>query len=145
LIASSTRPHGRIPIKKERSQRAVAVLELLTGLGISLFWVGFFTVGLAPENPPTGYFVYEHSFPLPDSILALALIIAALLLLKGKPLGRSVSLAAAGGLIFLGTVDFFFNIQNGMYAISALDTLLNGFINLWCVGFGVFLFFRFRN
>jgi hypothetical protein len=131
-------------MRKERSPKAIAVLELLTAIGIILFWVGFFTVGLAPENPPAGYFVYEHSFPLPDSILALGLIIAALLLLKGKPLGRSLSLVAAGGLIFLGLIDFSFNIQNGMYAISALDAVLNGFINLWCVGFGAALFIRFR-
>lgn len=128
---------------EERSWKTIAVLELITALGIILFWVGFFTVGLAPENPPAGYFVYEHSFPLPDSILALALIVAALLLLKGKSLGRSVSLVAAGGLIFLGVVDFSFNIGNGMYAISVLDAVLNGFINLWCVGFGAVLLFRF--
>lgn len=132
-------------MKKKRLKRVIAVLQLLTGVGIILFWVGFFTVGLAPENPPVGYFAFEHSFPLPDSILALALIIAALLLLKGNPLGRPVSLAAAGGLVFLGMVDFSFNVQNGMYSGLVIDTVLNGFINLWCVGFGVFLFFRFRN
>jgi hypothetical protein len=131
-------------MRKERSPKAIAVLELLTAIGIILFWVGFFTVGLAPKNPPPGYFVYEHSFPLPDSVLALGLITAALLLLNGKSLGRSLSLVAAGGLIFLGVIDFSFNVQNGMYAISALDAILNGFINLWCVGFGAALFFRFR-
>jgi hypothetical protein len=100
-------------------------------------------VGLAPENPPEGYFVFEHSFPLPDSALALTLIAAAVLLLHGKPLGRALSLVSAGGLLFLGIVDFSFNIQNGMYSGPALDTVLNAFINLWCVGFGAFLVFRF--
>ncbi len=127
----------------KRSPKMIAVLELITAFGIILFWIGFFTVGLAPVNPPFGYFVYEHSFPLPDSVLALILITAAVLLLNGKPLGRSISLVAAGGLIFLGVVDFSFNIQNGMYATSTLDAILNGFINLWCVGFGAALFFRF--
>lgn len=131
-------------MQKARSNKSIAVLELITALGIILFWVGFFTVGLAPVNPPFGYFVYEHSFPPPDSILALILIGAAVLLLTRQPLGRTLSLVAAGGLIFLGVVDFSFNIQNGMYAISALDAVLNGFINLWCVGFGVALFLRFR-
>ncbi len=128
---------------KELSEKTVAVLELVTGLGIILFWVGFFTVGLAPANPPDGYFIYEHSFPPPDSALALTLIASAVLLMRGKPLGRPLSLVAGGGLIFLGVIDFSFNIQNGMYAISALDALLNGFINLWCVGLGAFLVFRF--
>ena len=130
-------------MKKERSEKTVAVFELITAFGIILFWIGFFTVGLAPKNPPDGYFIYEHSFPLPDSIFATILIAAALLLSKGKPLGRSLSLVAAGGLIFLGVVDFSFNIQNGVYALSVLDLVLNAFINLWCVGFGAFLFFRF--
>ncbi len=132
-------------MEKERSQKATAVLELLTGLGIILFWVGFFTIGLAPENPPAGYFVYEHSFPLPDCLLAITLIVSAVLLLKGRPLGRTLSLVAAGALIFLGLLDFSFNIQNGMYAASVLDTILNVFINLWCVGFGAFLLVRFAN
>ncbi len=128
---------------KERPPKTVALLELVTGLGIILFWVGFFTVGLAPETPPAGYFVFEHSFPPPDTILALALIAAGVLNLRGKPLGRTLSLVAAGGLIFLGLVDFSFNIQNGMYAISTLDAVLNGVINFWCVAFGSFLFVRF--
>ena len=128
---------------EERSQKTVAVLELITAIGIILFWVGFFTVGLAPANPPDGYFVYEHSFPLPDAVLALTLIIAAVLLLRGSDLGRTLSLAAAGGLVFLGVIDFSFNVQNGMYAISVVDAILNGFINLWCAAFGVFLVVRF--
>jgi hypothetical protein len=131
-------------VGKRRSETTVAVLELITAVGIILFWIGFFTVGLAPANPPEGYFVYEHSFPMPDSVLALILIAAAVSLFRGKPLGRSLSLVAAGGLIFLGVIDFSFNIANGMYAISVLDTILNAFINLWCAGFGVFLFVRFR-
>ena len=43
--------------------RVIAILELVTGVGLILFWVGFFTIGLAPKNPPKGYLEYEHSFP----------------------------------------------------------------------------------
>lgn len=109
----------------------IAALELLTGLGILLFWIGFFTIGLAPVNPPQCYFVFEHSFPLPDAILAFALIVAAAMLSKGRPVGRDLSLICSGGLMFLGVLDFSFNIQNGMYEISVLDTVLNAFINIW--------------
>jgi len=119
---------GRLP---------VAVLEIVTGVGIILFWIGFFTVGLAPETPPAGYFVFEHSFPPPDCILSVALIIAGMLLLKRRRVGVVLSLVASGGLMFLGILDASFNIQNGMYAITPLDTILNAFINLWCFGFGL--------
>jgi len=115
---------------------AIAILELLTGVGLMLFWIGFFTIGLAPENPPPCYFAYEHSFPLPDIILSMATVASGILLLKNRESGRALSLVCAGGLIFLGVLDFSFNIQNGMYMISTLDLVLNAFINIWCVGFG---------
>lgn len=117
--------------------KTIAVLELLTGVGLILFWIGFFTIGLAPKNPPPCYFSYEHSFPLPDIMLAIVLLAAGILLLSGNPRGRKLSLVAAGMLIFLGLLDFSFNIQNGVYRISTLDLILNAFINIWCVGFGL--------
>ena len=117
--------------------KTIAVLELLTGIGIILFWIGFFTIGLAPENPPQCYFAYEHSFPLPDIILSITIIASGILLLKNKESGRTLSLVCSGGLMFLGLLDFSFNIQNGIYMTSTLDLVLNAFINVWCVGFGI--------
>lgn len=122
--------------------KIVSTLEIITGVGIILFWIGFFTVGLAPENPPACYFAFEHSFPLPDVILALALIYSGILIRQEKPLGASLGLTTAGGLIFLGVIDFSFNIQNGMYLISTADLILNAFINLWCAGFGIYIFIK---
>ena len=117
--------------------RTIAILELLTGIGLILFWILFFTVGLAPKNPPPGYFAYEHSFPLPDGLLAILLLAAGILLLLNNPWGGNLSLIAAGALVFLGVLDFSFNIQNGVYKISKSDLILNAFLNVWCVGFGV--------
>jgi hypothetical protein len=117
--------------------KTIAVLELLTGIGLILFWVCFFTIGLAPKNPPQGYFAYEHSFPLPDGLLAILLLVAGTLLMLNNPWGSNLSLVAAGALVFLGLLDFSFNIQNGIYMTSKVDLVLNAFINVWCVGFGV--------
>jgi len=119
--------------------KSIVILESITGLGLILFWAGFFTIGLAPAMPPPCYFVFEHSFPLPDLILAVTLIVAARQLSKGRPLGKSLSLVCAGALMFLGLLDFSFNIQNGMYTISTIDLILNAFINIWCVVFGVWI------
>jgi len=117
--------------------KTIAVLELLTGIGIILFWIGFFTIGLAPENPPQCYYAYEHSFPLPDGLLAILMLVAGTLLLLNNPWGSHLSLVAAGALVFLGVLDFSFNIQNGVYKISKGDLILNAFLNVWCVVFGV--------
>lgn len=120
------------------------VLETLTAVGLLLFWLGFFTIGLAPKTPPPGYFEYEHSFPLPDVILAAGLLASARLLSKGKASGRTLSLVCGGALMFLGVLDFSFNYQNGMYKISFMDKVLNGSINIWCVIFGLWTAIVFR-
>jgi hypothetical protein len=125
--------------------KTIAVLELLTGIGFILFWIGFFSIGLAPENPPQCYFAYEHSFPLPDIILSIAILASGLLLLKNRESGRALSLVCAGGLMFLGILDFSFNIQNGIYLISTLDLILNAFINIWCVAFGLALYLNMKS
>jgi hypothetical protein len=116
-----------------------AILMLATALGLTIFWILFFTVGLAPDPAPECYLVFEHSFPLPDSFLALAFFIAGVLRLKKRREGAVLALASAGALIFLGVLDFSFNIQNGVYAVSTFDLAANAFINVWCVGLGLFL------
>ena len=121
---------------KQIDSKLIAALEIATAGGFSLFWLAFFTVGLAPVPAPPCYFVYEHSFPLPDGMLAILLLVAGILLMLNKPWGGKLSLVAAGSLLFLGLVDFSFNIQNGMYMTSTVDLVLNAFINVWCIGFG---------
>jgi len=126
------------------NHRPVIVIQLITGIGLLLFWLAFFTVGLAPENPPVGYYQFEHAFPLPDGALALALLTAAYGLGRNKAFGRPLSLACSGGMLFLGLVDFSYNIQNGMYLISTADLVVNAIINIWCVVMGTVMFLRMR-
>jgi len=122
---------------KDDKRRLIASLEIVTGVGLILFWIAFFTVGLAPEKAPPCYFAYENSFPLPDGILAVLLLAAGILLMRSNRAGRTLSLIGAGALIFLGLLDFSFNLQNGIYLTSVVDLVLNALINLWCVGFGL--------
>lgn len=125
---------------KELNYRLIASLEIVTAVGIALFWITFFTVGMAPEKPPACYFAYEHAFILPDCLLALLLLTAGILLMKNSPIALKLSLAAAGALMFLGLLDFCFNIQNGIYTASSVDLVLNAVVNLWCAGFGLMMF-----
>ena len=122
---------------KQLDSRLISALEIATAGGLSLFWLAFFTVGLAPVNAPACYFAYEYSFPLPDGLLAILLLVAGILLMLNKPWGGKLSLVAAGALVFLGFIDFSFNIQNGIYMTSTVDLVLNAFINVWCVSFGI--------
>jgi hypothetical protein len=122
-----------------RSTRLPFALELVTAVGLIAFWIGFFTVGFAPPAPPAGYLQYEQAFPLPDLLLAAALLVAAAGLRKERAWAPRLSLVCAGALVFLGVLDFSFNVQNGIYALSAADLALNAVINLWCVAVGTYL------
>ena len=124
------------------SINTISILSIITAVGLVLFWIGFFTIGLAPKNPPDGYFVYEHSFPVPDIILAVVLIAGSVLNMTGGTHGNTLLVASGGALVFLGILDMSFNFQNGMYSISVMDTILNAFINLWCVIFGALIVVR---
>ena len=124
------------------SINTISILSIITAAGLILFWIGFFTIGLAPENPPDGYFVYEHSFPVPDIILALVLIAGSVLNMTGVTHGTMLLVAGGVALVFLGILDMSFNFQNGMYKISVMDMILNAFINLWCVIFGALIVVR---
>lgn len=116
---------------------AIAVFELIIAVGLVGFWVYFFAVeNQNPEKTPV-YLAFERSFPLPDlGWLTPALVIAASGLLSGKSIGVVFTIAAGGGLLFLGLLDISFNTQNKGYTTSLGDTFLNITINGVCVIMG---------
>jgi nucleoside-diphosphate-sugar epimerase len=130
----------------ERIQ-VIAKLELLTAAGLFLYWILYFTVGMAPENPPRGYFVFQNTFTFADLILALLLLRAATLLLGRdlirRVLGRGLSLICSGALLFLGGLDISFNFQNDIYLTFSIDMVLEAAINIWCLVFGFLLAYEF--
>jgi hypothetical protein len=119
------------------NSKVIASLEIATASGLLLWWVLVFTLGMAPDQPPIGWLSYSRSFVLPDVLLSVLLFWAGILLLRGRPLSIRLSAVAAGALLFLGILDFSYNMQNGMYAGAIVDTILNAFINIWCAGLGL--------
>jgi hypothetical protein len=120
-------------------QRALSITQIATGIAILVFWLLFFTVGMAPAKPPPCYFAFEHAFPLPDTILAIALVASGVNVLKGGIWGHGVSLACAGGLLFLGVLDFSFTAQNGGFSGPIIEALQSGIITLWCAAVGLWI------
>lgn len=129
----------------EKAQKWIIAGEMITGIGLIAFWILFFTVGMVDSNSVPGcYFAYEHAFPPADIILSIAFIAAASLLIKKHPFGKTLSLISAGALIFLGILDFSFNLQNKIYFISISEGISNGIINAWCVFFGLTIIVKFN-
>jgi hypothetical protein len=109
-------------------------LQLLTAIGLILFWTAFFAIGFENPNYPSYYTQFEHSFPLPDTFICITLFCA--YFNRNNIKWKNYTLVAAGAMIFLGLCDFSFNIINGMYSVGLADGIMNAFINIWCVGFG---------
>ena len=119
------------------ASQTIIYLQIATGAGLILFWILFYTVGLAPADAPESYEAFEKSFPIPDVILSIGLIAAAVMLLTGNAAGVALSHVCAGGLIFLGMIDISFNLQNMFARQTMKERLFSATINLWCVGFGI--------
>ncbi len=126
--------------KLPSAQHALAVTLIVTGVGILVFWALFFTIGLTPTRPPICYFEHELAFPLPDTILAIALIASGLDLRKGGQWGRDLSLVCGGALIFLGVLDLNFTALNGGFQGLWFEVLSLLGIFLWCIGVGAWAF-----
>jgi len=116
----------------------IAVLNIVTGIGIITFWILFFTTEtLKPEDPPAGWLAHEQSFVLPDSVFALTLIGAGALLLLGDAAGERLSLIASGGLLFLGLIDCAYIFKNRSLTIGQF--IKNHPHVLWVLFYGLFL------
>lgn len=126
-------------MKRRHQELLLGYLEILTGFGIAVYWVLFFYFDMKPVNPPTCYFSFEHSFVVSDALLAGGLLAGGGLLAAGNRFGQVLSLPCGGGLIYLGATDVSFNLVNGIYTQQTSQTLENAAINLWCLGFGLWV------
>ncbi len=129
---------------QDRRWRLLMRANLVVAVSIILFWVGFYTELIFPKDELArriahfeGYYAWESSFTLPDTILAMALFWSAFSLLRTPWHVASLALlsACSGALIFLGVLDFNYSVRNGMYLLghpfSWMLLCLGLFLPLW--------------
>ncbi len=118
--------------------KTMAILQTIFAAGIVLWWALFFAFFRHDPTNTAAYLAYETAFPLADlAWLTPLLVQAARSNIRGHAHSLIWTAAAGGALVFLGVLDFSFNLQNGIYARSLADGLLNGFINAACIFFGL--------
>jgi hypothetical protein len=96
--------------------RIVAAVQILTAIGIARFWITWLRTEHEEPWLPTGYVEHERCFVYPDSVLAALMVIAAILLILGNPLGERLTLVCGGMMLFLTVIDTAYFLQNGMFA-----------------------------
>ena len=124
-----------------KKNKIIAYCEIISGIGIIIFWVQFFMTPTGAMSSIPCYLIFEWSFPVPDLVLAIELLLGGALLLRNNKIGLSISLLASGGLIFLGLIDISFNLKNGIYTYDFSEGIKELFINLWCLVVGGSVFF----
>lgn len=129
-------------IQSPKMIKAAALMELVFALGILCFWISFFTTDLVDFDDPhlkEIYLAFESAFPVPDIYLSILLIIGGIGLLRKMVYGYLFSLLGGASLIFLGLLDVSFNAKHGIYLLGIGEAIMNGLINLLCLGGGIFL------
>lgn len=96
--------------------RVVAAVQVLMALVIAWFWITWFRSDHDAPWLPEGYLQHERCFVYPDSVLVVLLVISAILLFSGNPLGERLTLVCGGMTLFLALIDLAYFWQNNLFA-----------------------------
>ena len=125
----------------DASTWVLAVLQVVTALGIVAFW----QVWLRGDHDvawwPTGHEEHERAFVLPDHVMAAMLVVSAALSVTGSSVGAQLALVSAGMLLFLGLIDAAYFARNNMFAREH-DGIGNALIVGWVLGLAAVLIAR---
>ena len=114
--------------------KTMGTLQTIFAVGVVLWWATYF----AFPHPGGTIQIYESAFPLPDlAWLTPLLVQAARANFRASRFAPLWTAAAGGALVFLGVLDFSFNLQHNVYTLSFSSGLLNGFVNAACIAFGL--------
>lgn len=109
-------------------------LLAFTALATALFWTLFFSGKIEVETEQDN--VFERAFPLADSWMIACSVVAARNLLKMNRKGFFAGAAAASALIFLGSMDILYSLENRKYIPINADRAQMLIIHLWTVALG---------
>ena len=107
--------------KAPRGRVVIAGMMIFAAVLILAYWVIWFFVDrdLLASLHTDYYYRFENAFPLADVWLGLLLILATVGLLLRRPWGLLAGLLGGGAGIYLGCLDVLFDLENGVYHVSA--------------------------
>jgi hypothetical protein len=108
----------------------------VAAVGTIAYWVAYFWFGAVQTGDDPGYVAFENAFPLADAYMAVAYLVAAHFLVRGRVAAVAVGIAAGSAMVFLGLMDTLFNLQHGQYAIRTPEMATEIAINVVCLVFG---------
>lgn len=128
----------------EQKHKIIVATQLICICALILFWAGYYLLPLIWENVPTFYSDYPNALPLPDLLAGLVLSGSVFLILARRKTGHWLSYLSGFLLVTLGVVGFRFPLEENLVLISMVTMMKSGFINLWCVVFGLYSLLKLR-
>ena len=101
---------------RPRGLTVLAIVYLLTAVGIVLFWTNWFASGDYLRAGDACYRAFENSFPLPDGVLSLLLVAVSVFIFKRSHYAITGSFVAAGMLLILASLDTMYGLQHGGFS-----------------------------
>ena len=124
----------------------LAVVLTLFALGVTAFWIEFFTSGMVAASEDPAYLAHEQSFPAADGYMAICAFICAVGLIRRRPWGLLFGLMAGSGIIFLGLMDTLYAIQQGVFSGFSPEAAQTFFICAICLVLGpITIIYLWRN
>lgn len=120
-----------------RGDRAHAVLMVLAALGTVAYWFAYFTSGATHVRTDEVYLAFENAFPLADGWMVFCFTLSAYFLWRSDRRAVLWGVAAGSAMIFLGCMDFLFNLEQGHFrAPISAEMWAEIMIVVYCLTFG---------
>jgi len=110
-------------------------LLAFTGLGTALFWILYFA-GKMEATETEQDEAYERAFPAADTYMIACCMTAARNLLKMNRKGIFAGTAAGSALVFLGSLDILYSLENSKYWPLNSDRAQMLIVHLWAITVG---------
>jgi hypothetical protein len=119
-----------------RARIIAAAATLIGGACVMAFWAIYFASSAALGHGDPTVHAFEGAFLVADAVFAVLLLASGLSLLRRRPAGTFLLVAAAAMSLYLGLLDLTFYSSQGLYAADA-GSMLELLVNALCVGGGL--------
>jgi hypothetical protein len=117
--------------------RSIAAAATLTGGACVLaFWIMYFASSAALGHGDPTVHAFEGAFLVADAVFAVLLVASGIALLRRRPVGPFLLVAAAAMSLYLALLDLTFYSRQGLYAADP-GSMLELVVNALCLGGGV--------
>ena len=120
-----------------KADKGHALAMLLAALGTIAYWAVYFSSGATQVRTDAVYIGFEDAFPLADGWMTLCYLLAAWFLWRADRRAVLWGLCAGSAMVFLGSMDLLFNIEQGHFAHApSAEMWAEIVIVMFCWGFG---------